>query len=239
MNNQPCRYLTKDFPPTDPTQFVGPARDAAEKLKATFERALRNGRPAIKLFYSGPSGVGKTALCYYFQHLTQPNRRRAKLDPWNLYEVNGTDATIDWVRGMRDTLAMTHCDLYGLYRLICIHEADRIPNAAQVNLLSLLDDLPERTAFICTTNASLAGMEQRFTRRFMFTELGAATEDDIFGLLRQWDAPEYVCRMIAAGACGSVGLAMSELQEWLYTHSVRQESESPRAFEQRTMVMTA
>ena len=207
----PTLYLTGANPPTEPTDFIGPARDAALRLRLMVAHALANGCPPLKLFYGGPSGTGKSALTYYAQRLFRVSR-------FAVYEFNGTDVSIDRVRELRATLGLTHNELFGLYRLICIQEADRIPDAAQVNMLTLLDNLPHRTAVICTSNADLAEMERRFQRRFKYTRIDPPPLDELLSLLRRWDAPEFVCRMIATGACGNVGLAMNELEEWLQTH---------------------
>lgn len=209
----PTLYLTGQHPPTDPADFIGPARDAAQKLQLMVAHALANGSPPLKLFYGGPSGTGKTALGYYAQHLLRVSRFAA-------HEFNGTDMTLDRVRELHASLGLTHNELFGLYRLYCVHEADRIPDAAQVKLLTLLDNLPSRTAFICTTNAELGDMEKRFQRRFKFTRISAPPSEELVALLRRWEAPLAVCRMIATGACGNVGLAMNELEEWLQTRPV-------------------
>ena len=207
----PTLYLTGEHGPTDAADFIGPARDAAERLQLMVAHALANGCPPLKLFYGGPSGTGKTALCYYAQHLLRVSRFAA-------HEFSGTDMTLDRVRELQASLGLAHTELYGLYRLYCVHEADRIPDAAQVKLLTVLDNLPPRTAFLCTTNAELGDMEKRFQRRFRYTRIGPPPFEELLAFLRRWDAPEYVCRMIATGACGNVGLAMNELEEWLATH---------------------
>lgn len=210
MNLLPTQYLSIQFPPTKADDFIGPARLAAMNLEKIVASCVAHGHAPIRLFYGGPSGVGKTALALYAQQLLGVSK-------WALYNFNGTDWTIDTVRDMARTLQLAHNEIFGAYRLITIHEADRMSEAAQVNSLSLLDALPNRTAIICTTNRPLADMEQRFQRRFKYTEVQRPTDKEIADLLRRWNIPEAVCRMIAAGAAGNVGMAMNEAEEWLQT----------------------
>lgn len=210
MNILPTQYLTPLHPPTSPEDFIGPARQCAVHLERMIASSIAHDYAPLKLFYGGPSGTGKTALALYAQHLLKVSR-------WALYEFNGTDWTIDTVRDLETKLQLAHCDVYGTYRLIAIHEADRMSDAAQVKSLTLVDNLPRRTALICTTNKKVGDMEQRYQRRFKYTEVQCPSNDEIVGLLRRWAIPEATARMIAMGASGNVGMAMNEAEEWLQT----------------------
>ena len=169
-----------------------------------------------------------TALALYAQHLL-------KVSKWALYEFNGTDWTIDQVRELSGTLQLSHNDMFGLYRLICIHEADRMSEPAQVNSLTFLDNLPRRTAVICTTNKPLGDMEGRWQRRFKFTQVQRPTDAEIVALLARWKIPPAVAQGIALGACGNVGMAMNEAEEWLQTRP-QPEGRGPKAEVQRPPV---
>jgi len=210
MNILPTQYLTPLHPPTSADDFIGPARLVARNLEAMVKSAIAHDYAPLKIFLGGPSGTGKTGLALYLQHLLAVSK-------WALYEFNGTDWTIDQARTLTSSLQLSHNDVFGLYRLIAIHEADRIPDASEVYSLTLLDNLPRRTAIICTTNKKLGEMEARFQRRFKFTEVQCPTNAEIVELLRRWELPEATAHMIAAGACGNVGMAMNEAEEWLQT----------------------
>lgn len=210
MEVLPTQYLTRAFPPTSPDQFVGPARHAAESLVKIIASSKQHGLAPIKLMYSGPSGTGKTSLCYFAEHLLGVSR-------WALQEFNGTDVTIDTVRDIAMNLHLSHNDIFGDYRLIEIHEADRIPDAAQVRWLTVMDNLPPRTAVICTSNAGAKDLEKRFHRRFNYAAIGGATVDELVELVMRWPIPESIARPIAIGAGGSAALALQEAEEWLQT----------------------
>ena len=211
MNVTPSQYCSREFPPSSAADFIGGAREAALGLERIIKHALANSCPPLKLFYSGESGVGKTALCYYAERLLGVSR-------FALMEYNGTDVTIDVVRDLSASLALTCNELFGPYRLIEIHEADRIPDVAQVRLLTVLDNLPSRAAVFCTSNADVGELEKRFHRRFKFTTVRGATSEEISGLLARWSVPPAVANQIAITACGSVALALQEAEEYLQTN---------------------
>ena len=210
MNILPTEYLTPENPPTCPEDFIGPAREAARSLCRIVADSIKRGYLPIKMFYSGGPGVGKTALAYYLRHLVQASR-------FAITELNGVNLTIDVVRDIGSGLHLSHNDLFGSYRVIEIHEADRIPDVAQVGMLSLMDNLPRRTAVICTANSKVEDLEKRFQRRFKFTTIGSPTVDEIIGLLKHWDIPDAVANGFAVTCCGSPAIALQEAEEWLQT----------------------
>jgi DNA polymerase III delta prime subunit len=210
MKILPTKFNSAESPPTCAADFIGDARDSARKLERIVQSSIENGCAPIKLFYSGVSGIGKTSLAYYARRLLGANK-------WIIREFNGTDVTIDAVREISDALFLTHNEMFGPYRIIEIHEADKMTEAAQVKLLTVLDNLPPHTAVICTTNKPLKFFEVRFQRRFKFTELRSPKADEIKSLLMRWPIPEPVAKMIADAAGGNVGLALNEAEEWLQT----------------------
>jgi hypothetical protein len=154
--------------------------------------------------------VGKTALCYYAERLLGVSR-------FAVMEYNGTDVTIDVVRELSASLGLTCNELFGPYRLIEIHEADQVPDAAQVRLLTVLDNLPSRAAVFCTRNANVGELEKGSHRRFKFTRVRGATSEEITELLARWPVPIAIAKQIAVTACGSVALALQEAEEYLQT----------------------
>lgn len=202
--------LPTEYAPTTPAEFVGPARDAAEKLDKIIASAQAHDFAPIKVFYGGPSGTGKTALVNY-------GIRRLGVTKWAVQEYNGTDITIDRIREIEGGLHLTVNEMFGDYRVIAIHEADRVTDAAQVKMLTLLDNLPRRTAVFCTTNKALKAMEERFQRRFKYTQVTGAPAAEIEALLSRFDLPPAVAKSIAMGACGNVAVALIEAEEWLQT----------------------
>ena len=204
----PTQYCSKEHPPKNPEDFIGGARECAATLKRIIEDSVKRGFLPIKQFYSGASGVGKTALAYYAQSLMNVSQ-------FALYEFNGADLGVDDIRKLADTMHLTHSELFGDYRLIAIHEADSIPRVAQVSMLSFLDNLPKRAAVICTSNMNVTALETRFHRRFKFSEVRGASNSEIVQLLARWDVPAGIANHIASMAEGSVALALQEAEEWI------------------------
>jgi hypothetical protein len=95
--------------------------------------------------------------------------------------------------------------------MIWIDEADEIPRVAQVRFLSLLDDLPNGAAVICTSNCSVRNFEERFQSRFQLFELKAPPAHEIELLLRQF-VDAATASVIAENCQGNVRQALLDAQ---------------------------
>lgn len=209
---RPTEYLTKEFPPEAPEDFIGQsARTAADSLVRIVADSLRHDHLPIKIFWAGETGSGKTSLTYFLCHLLKVDTRFA------FQEYNGTDMTIDVIRDITQSLALSHNDLFGEYRVIAVQEADAIPSIAQTRWLTTLDNLPRRTAVVCTSNCNMADLQKRFQRRFKYSQLLGATTDELKGLIELFGVPPTIAQGIAAHSQGSPGIALTEAEEWLQT----------------------
>ena len=196
MNIPPSQYLDGiNHLPTSPDDFIGGARAAAVALQQSITKAIARGHTPIKLFYAGDPGTGKTALSIYAQHLLGVGN-------FALQEFNGQDVTVDVVRELSGRLHLSHNDLFGAYRLITWHEADRLKN---------------HTALICTSNLKVKDISPRFQTRFKFTQIDKPTAAEIRGLILKWPVPETVADGIAVNAHGNARVALLEAEEWLDT----------------------
>jgi DNA polymerase III delta prime subunit len=212
--------LPTQHTPACPEDFIGPAREAARNLGKIIAAHTANGYAPLKLYYSGPPGVGKTQLVTYAIRLLGVTK-------WAVSEYNGTDISIDRIRRIADELHLTVTELYGAWRVIRIEEADKITHDAQVKLLTVLDNLPARTAIFCTTNKPMKDMEERFQRRFKFTALTGPDSPDLEQWLEErWGLNGRLARNIAFAAQGNVGIALMEAEEWLMTREPKSEDTS-------------
>jgi hypothetical protein len=90
---------------------------------------------------------------------------------------------------------------------------DKVPHAAQVRLLTALDDLPKNTLFIATSNCEAKDLEERFHSRFMVLPIKAPTPDEIAGLINaNWNLPITTVTNIAEMCCGNVRQALLDVQ---------------------------
>lgn len=199
--------------PKSPDDFIGGARLAAIAMEKTIAKAKARDFAPIKLMYAGNAGVGKTALSYYAQHLL-------RVDRYAVHDLNGTDVTIDKVRDLSNTVHLSHNDLWGDYRLIAIHECDKMSSQAQVAFLSFCDKLPKRVCIICTTNMTISEGDkverERFQSRFKYTEVHPPSFAEIAGFLgAKFQVPENVALQIATNCNGNVRMALLESEEYL------------------------
>jgi len=188
------------YKPKTPDDFIGPARPVAVSLDRLLASVLPQGTP-LKVLILGKPGIGKTELANYFM-------RRVNCDRWHTTLLNGTQVRIELVEELAASLH--YRELFGQYRLIRIEEVDKVPVVAQVRLLTLLDELPNQTAVVCTSNCSINDLEERFQSRFVVFDLTPPSADEIELLLRKLspELVEHVIRQIATFACGNVRQAL-------------------------------
>jgi DNA polymerase III delta prime subunit len=189
------------YKPKSPADFIGSARSISLKLEKLVQSALPDGDP-LKILLLGKPGIGKTALANWLMN-------RLGCDRWHTTVLNGTQVKIELVEEIARTLQFK--ELFGQYRILRIEEVDKVPTVAQVRFLTLLDDLPSRTAVICTSNCDLKDLEERFQSRFLVFNVSPPTDAEIRTLLQKLSAgglTESVISKIAAFACGNVRQAL-------------------------------
>lgn len=195
-----------EYEPLSPEQFIGDAATVARKLQTMASRAIANNAAPLKLLINGEPGIGKSALVKFVINLLQTEPK------WSVRKYNGTQVKIEIVEELASTLH--YRDMYSLYRVIWIDEADKIPSAAQVRFLTLLDDLPNGNAVICTSNCQIEQFEKRFQTRFQTEQLNPPSIEQIARLLRNWLDPKAAAS-IASCAAGNVRAALLDAESTL------------------------
>ena len=195
--------LPSTFRPKTTADFIGPAGKWAVHLEKLVRLALPAGDP-LRIMLTGPSGVGKTQLAEHLVRLTGAGK-------FNISKFNGTSFRIEDVQEMQRSFHLR--DMFGGYRVLQIEEFDKVTTTASVASLTLLDDLPDHTCAIVTTNRPVTEMEVRVQRRFTVCEIGPPTEDEILTMLRlHWPCvPKKRATEIAVFCCGSVGAALTDM----------------------------
>ena len=165
--------------------------------------ALSAGNSPLKLLFNGEPGVGRSALAAYTQQLLQ-------CDKWSTTRLNGTQVKIEKVEELVAQLQGT--SLFSTYRLVWIDEADKIPPIAQVRFLTMMDEMPNASAMICTSNCKVSEFEARFQTRFQVFELEGPQPHEIESLLRRYVPDDPNIRSIASFALGNVRQALLDTQ---------------------------
>lgn len=188
------------YKPTKPEEFIGPAREIAGLVQKLAASARADGNEAIKILFNGDPGIGKSELANFLALCL------GCVDKHSRIKYNGTKVNVDVV----DEIARScqYRSLYGDYNFIWIDEADKIPPTAQVRFLTLLDDLGDGCAVVCTSNCKLNEFEERFQTRFRVLEVDPPSAADIQALLSRFIDNKQTVVQIAQFACGNVRAAL-------------------------------
>ena len=194
-----------DYKPKAPHDFIGEAKDLALILDRIGARAVKRSRP-VKIMLRGNPGIGKSAL---IDRLLE----QIGVHKWSLNKLNAGEFTAekldDWKRGL------CFAELYGNYRALWLEEVDKLNPAVQVRMLTLLDDLPDHTAIVCTSNKGVEQFDPRFHSRFQTFSLEAPPEEEIRWLLKKFGLRKDDINRIATFAAGNVRLALFDAQSAL------------------------
>ncbi len=198
--------LPSKYHPQSPDEFIGQGPCGARTLAGLIQKMVRTARAndnaPLKLLLPGPPGTGKSELALYLQQLLGCDR-------FTTSKLNGTEVKIETVERLAATVRSK--SMFNDYQLIWIDEADEIPRVAQVRFLTLLDDLPNGVAVICTSNTSMRNFEDRFQSRFQAFEIKPPSQQEIEWLLRQW-VDGSTATAIAECARGNVRQALLDAQ---------------------------
>jgi MoxR-like ATPase len=198
----PSRFIAKA-----PADFCGHAARIAQDLLNLGRLAQRQDDP-LAVMLLGPPGIGKSNL----SHLLAT---ALGADKWNTTVLNGTEINLESLQEIARSLRFT--DMFSGYRVLRFEEIDKTTPTAQVRMLTLLDELPRRTAIIGTSNCKLEMFDERFQRRFTLYQVGHPRTEEISDFLgRHWpEVPEVTRNQIAFGSGGNVGLALKDLDSAL------------------------
>lgn len=193
--------LSDAYVPKSADDFIGPSRNVALILQ-NLVAMNRESRAPFRVLLNGPPGIGKSALARYLQHLLGAHPK------WSTHKFSGVDVSVDRLRDLADKFHLR--DMFSDWSLIWIEEADKIPPAAQVRFLMLLDEMPPGTAVIATSNCKLDQFESRFQTRFITPEpfihppTGAEVEQFLTGIV----GPHPGVKNVATFCCGNVRAAL-------------------------------
>jgi replication-associated recombination protein RarA len=139
--------LTERYRPHSIQDFVG-----LDKPKLVCSQLAANPQ-ACALLFVGPSGTGKTTMA----------RALAEAIGAELHHIPSQECSVE---RLRDVVAICHyAPMCGSkHSLVLVDEADQMSKAAQVSLLSTLDNLPPDTIFVFTCNET-ERLEDRFLSR--------------------------------------------------------------------------
>ena len=194
------------FTPKSPADFIGNAGEVAHLLdrKATGLREARSGVAKIILY--GPPGTGKTKLAEMFANLIAGHQTCVE-------SINGRNVNIEVVRQWQQE--SHYLPLYGLFNVKIVNELDTCPPASQDPLLTYLDEMPDCTAFIGTSNMDLRSLSERFQTRLKQIPVKAPDTETIMGFLRKWKLADRVIKQTAVGCGGNVRAALMDVQSIL------------------------
>lgn len=188
-------------------KLIGPAG----RLADVFANTLAD-KETVKLLLCGEPGIGKTALA-----------ERVALDlcgdKWGMESVNGRNVSIHVIREWSKD-GLSSC-LFGTgWKVKIVNEVDTMPADAQDALLSFLDALPARCAFIGTSNLSLGTLSKRFITRLQRHEVAAPEAEEIAAFLVESEGvPALIAQQIAFLCGGCVRAALLDADAWRNEHA--------------------
>ncbi len=200
------RLQPEQFVPLSPDDFIGPAHDVAKILKGKATRLAASHTGTVKVLLYGPPGTGKTRLAEFFAGQLTDHAIQIE-------KTNGRNVNVELIRQWQE--AGRYLTLMGKWSVKIIDELDTCPPAAQDLLLSYLDNMPNCTAFIGTSNLDLRLLVERFQTRLQQFKVTAPETEDINRLLSRWKLGKQFADQIAVGCGGNVRAALLDAQSIL------------------------
>jgi len=203
----PRAVLPSKHRPQKPEDFCGtPARRAAEVITRHVAAVLPTGE-SLCYMANGKPGLGKSSLSNFFVNALGASK-------WSVQTYNGAQFGIDKVTEIEQFLRLR--DMFGNYRVVRLEEVDKCSQAAQVALLTLLDELPKNAAVFATSNKSIEDFEERFQRRFHVLELKTPNAGEIAAFLEQrFGIPKSAAATLELQSGGNVDIAFKSAEMFL------------------------
>ena len=202
---EPATYV-----PRSPAEFIGPAREVATVLAAKAEHVRENKTGNLKYVFTGPPGSGKTSLAELLaQELTREKIRKGQ--SFHVESINGRSVDLPLIRRWQsESRYIPTCWVVKI-----INELDTCKQDSQDLLLTYLDELADRVAFIGTSNVKLNQMDERFQTRLQQWPVKPPEGEDIHGLVKRFGLPKQTIAQIVLGCGGNVRAAMLDAQSIL------------------------
>lgn len=185
--------------PNVAADFIG---DAARVVTKLGQKIQRRPLAAQRWLFLGPPGVGKTAAAIVLA-------KGLAAHPTGIEHVNGQSCTVDLVRQWRD--ALPYRPMFGP-GVKLIDELDLASPAAQHELLTVLDRLPEWQHVIATTNQNLDVLQPRLQSRFQQYAFEPPHPQEIQGLLARFGLVGETAKQIAKDVAGNVRAGLLDAQ---------------------------
>ena len=203
--------LPSQHRPKSPDDFCGTAaRRAADLLTRHVAAVLPTGDPLAYIALGNP-GVGKSSLSNYFVKILGSST-------WSSRTWNGARFGVEEVAKVEEFLRLK--DMFGNYRVVRLEEVDHCSKAAQVALLTLLDELPKNAAVFATSNRRLGEFEERFQRRFHLLNLESPKAGEITAFLTaRFGIPAAIAAQLELGAGGNIDIAFKSAEAFLLSKS--------------------
>lgn len=207
----------KAWTPATVDDLIGESLRVGKILRAKVARLLSAGGTFTPLFYGEP-GCGKSSLAYLMTSLLtgEPVDRitSKRHSSFFIDRKAGQDVTVEVIREWEAALATP--SLFQGWHVKLVNEIDLVTPAAQSRLLEYLDLLPDRHAFIGTSNAQIDTLHERFQTRMQPWKITSpSTEEIILFLRKNWPISMTAAKAIAVGSGGNVRAACLDTESEL------------------------
>ena len=201
-HTEPATYV-----PRRPDEFYGPARDIAHVIEAKAKAIIEQRERNLKYVFTGPPGNGKTKLAEYLaQQLTGETIKNGQ--SFHVESVNGRAVDMALIRRWQSEARFVPT----CWVVKIINELDTCKQDTQDLLLTYLDELGNRVAFVGTSNAKLQDMDERFQTRLQQWAVKPPQPEDIDRLLKRFGLKQKTVADITLGCGGNVRAALLDAQ---------------------------
>lgn len=202
---EPASYV-----PVRPADFIGPARELADILAAKATTLAGRRDCSAKYVFTGQPGVGKTRLAEFFAaQLT--GEKIVNGQSFHVESVNGRNVDLTLIRRWQHEAR--YIPTGWVVRIV--NELDTCKQDAEDLLLTYLDELGNKTAFLGTSNQKLSQMSERFQSRLQSWNVKPPEPEHIHSLLKGFGLRTTDIAQIVLGCGGNIRAALLDAQSTL------------------------